>query len=58
MGDMVIILEIILSFAKTRHIRVICSVMKTEHQNPEFGHKWGEIKKNLAKKCIGIHNVL
>jgi hypothetical protein len=43
MGDMVFILEIVLSFAKTRHIKVIGRVMKTEHQNPEFGHKWGEI---------------
>jgi hypothetical protein len=24
--------------------------MKTQHQNPEFGHTWGENKEKLAKK--------
>jgi hypothetical protein len=33
---------------------VIHKVRKTQHQNPEFGHIQGEIKKNPAKKYIGI----
>jgi len=28
--------------------------MKTQHQNPEFGHKQGEIFKNPAKMDISI----
>jgi hypothetical protein len=31
-------------------IRVIRKVTKTQHQNPEFGHTQGEIKKNTCKK--------
>jgi len=31
-------------------IRVIGKVRKTQHQNPEFGHTQGEIKKKPAKK--------
>ncbi len=33
---------------------VICKVRKTQHQNPEFGHIQGEIKKKSAKKYISI----
>jgi hypothetical protein len=33
-----------------RDNRVIRKVRKTQHQNPEFGHTQGEIKKNPAKK--------
>ncbi len=39
---------------KMNHIRVIRKVRKTEHQNPEFGHIQGEIKKKPAKKYISI----
>jgi hypothetical protein len=35
-------------------IRVIRKVRKTQHQNPEFGHTQGEIKKKPAKKYISI----
>jgi len=36
-------------------IRVIHKVRKTQHQNPEFGHTQGEIKKKKpAKKYISI----
>jgi hypothetical protein len=34
------------------HIRVIRKVRKTQHQNPEFGHKPGKIKNKSAKKYI------
>jgi hypothetical protein len=34
--------------------RVIHKVRKTQHQNPEFGHTQGEIKKKPAKKYISI----
>jgi len=30
-------------------IGVTCKVMKTQHQNPEFGHTQGEIQKQPAK---------
>jgi len=30
-------------------IGVVCKVMKTQHQNPEFGHTQGEIQKQPAK---------
>jgi hypothetical protein len=30
--------------------RVMRKVGKTQHQNPEFGHTQGEIKKKPAKK--------
>jgi len=33
-------------------IRIIRKVRKTQHQNPEFGHKPGEIKNKSAKKYI------
>jgi hypothetical protein len=33
---------------------VIRKVRKTQHQNPEFGHTQGEIKKKPTKKYIGI----
>jgi hypothetical protein len=37
--------------------RVICKVIKTQHQNPEFGHTLGEIrKKKPAKKYISIQS--
>jgi hypothetical protein len=35
-----------------KHIRVICKVRKTQHQNPEFGHTKGEIQKKPAKRYI------
>jgi hypothetical protein len=34
--------------------RLIRKVRKTHHQNPEFGHTEGEIKKKPAKKYISI----
>jgi hypothetical protein len=34
--------------------RVIGKVRTTQHQNPEFGHTQGEIKKNRQKKYISI----
>jgi hypothetical protein len=34
--------------------RAIHKVRKTQHQNPEFGHTQGEIKKNLQKRYISI----
>jgi hypothetical protein len=34
--------------------RVICKVRKTQHQNPEFGHTQGEIRKKPANKYISI----
>jgi len=33
---------------------VIRKVRKREHQNPEFGHKQGEIQNKPAKKYISI----
>jgi hypothetical protein len=35
-------------------IIVIRKVRKREHQNPEFGHKQGEIQNKPAKKYISI----
>jgi hypothetical protein len=32
------------------HIRVICKVRQTQHQNPEFSHTQGEIKKTKTSK--------
>jgi hypothetical protein len=32
----------------------IRKVIKTQHQNPEFGHTQGEIKKNPAEEYISI----
>jgi hypothetical protein len=34
--------------------RLIRKVRETQHQNPEFGHTQGEIKKKPAKKYISI----
>jgi hypothetical protein len=34
--------------------RVIHKIIKTQHQNPKFGHTQGEIKKKPAKKYISI----
>jgi hypothetical protein len=31
--------------------------MKTQHQNPEFGHKLGEIKKKLQKSRLTFNGV-
>jgi hypothetical protein len=36
------------------NIRVIHIVRKTQHQNPEFGHTQGEVKKKPAKKYMSI----
>jgi hypothetical protein len=36
------------------YIRVIRKVRQTQHQNREFGHSQGEIKKKPAKKYISI----
>ncbi len=35
-------------------IRLIHKVMKTQHQNPEFGHKQGEIKKTLQEQTLAF----
>jgi hypothetical protein len=35
-------------------IRLIHKVMKTQHQNPEFGHKQGEIKKILQEQTLAF----
>jgi hypothetical protein len=32
--------------------RVICKVRKSQHQNPEFGHTEGEIKKKKTGKKV------
>jgi hypothetical protein len=40
---------------KMNHIRVIRKVRKTEHQNPEFGHIQGEIKKKPAKSTLAFN---
>jgi hypothetical protein len=34
------------------HNRVICKIRQTQHQNPEFGHTQGDIKKNLQKSTL------
>jgi hypothetical protein len=34
--------------------RLISKVRKTQHHNPEFGHKQDEIKKKSAKKYFSI----
>jgi hypothetical protein len=36
------------------HIRVIDKVRKRQHQNPEFGHKWVRLKKNLKKNTLAF----
>jgi len=41
-----------------RHIRVIRTVRKTQHQNPEFGHTQGETQKNPAKKYLSVQGVV
>jgi hypothetical protein len=35
-------------------LEVSIKVRKTQHQNPEFGHTQGEIKKKPPKKYISI----
>jgi hypothetical protein len=37
-------------------IRVIRKVRKTQHQNPEFGHTQGEIKKKNQQKSTLAFN--
>jgi hypothetical protein len=37
-----------------RGIRVIHKLRKTQHQNPKFGHKQGEIFLKPARKYISI----
>jgi hypothetical protein len=37
----------------SKDIRLIHKVM-TQHQNPEFGHKQGEIKKTLQKWTLAF----
>jgi hypothetical protein len=32
------------------HVRVICKIRKRQHENPEFGHKLGEVQKQPAEK--------
>jgi hypothetical protein len=40
---------------QTQHfISLIRVIRKTQHQNPEFGHTQGEIKKRPAKKYTSI----
>jgi hypothetical protein len=36
----------------SKDVRLIHKIMKTQHQNPEFGHKQGEIKKTLQKRTL------
>jgi hypothetical protein len=36
------------------YVRVISKETKTQHQNPEFGHTQGEIRKKHCKKYISI----
>ncbi len=38
----------------SKHIRLIHKLMKTQHQNPEFGHTQGEIKKTLQKRTLAF----
>jgi hypothetical protein len=35
--------------------RGIPKVRKTQHQNPEFGHTWGEIEKYLEKHILAFN---
>ncbi len=42
------------SLLTVQQIRVIRKVRKTQHQNPEFGHTEGEIKKNLQKSKLAF----
>jgi hypothetical protein len=37
-----------------RHNRIIRKEMKTQHQNPEFGHKHDEIPYKTCNKYISI----
>jgi len=39
---------------QVRNSRVIREIRKTQHQNPEFGHTQGEIKKKPSKKYTSI----
>jgi len=36
---------------KNRNSKTCCTVRKTQHQNPEFGPKPAEIRKNQENKC-------
>jgi hypothetical protein len=36
--------------------RVIRKVRKTQHQNPEFGHKQGEFQKKPVKPSVLVVN--
>jgi hypothetical protein len=42
------------SLLTVQHIRVIHKVRKTQHQNPEFGHREGEIQKSLQKSKLAF----
>jgi hypothetical protein len=46
--------HITLTIVSITHIRVIHKVRKTQHQNPEFGHKWVRWKKNLKKSTLAF----
>jgi hypothetical protein len=39
---------------KLAYNRVLCKVRKTQHQNSEFGHREGEMKRKPAKQYISI----
>ncbi len=41
-------------FQTFQYIRDMRKVRKTQHQNPEFGHKPGEIEKKPTKKCTRV----
>jgi hypothetical protein len=47
--------KLLFLFAKVwRHNRIIRKEMKTQHQNPEFGHKHDEIPYKTCNKYISI----
>jgi hypothetical protein len=35
--------------------KVIHKIKKTQHQNPKFGHKQGEIKKKITRKKLAFN---
>jgi hypothetical protein len=37
-------------FLKTKKIIIICKIRKTQEQNLEFGHTWGEIQIKTCNK--------
>jgi len=41
-----------------KHNRLITKVRKTQHQNPEFGHTWGEIENKHAKMYISVNRLV